>query len=102
MVISTPEDQRTVGDELASEPAVAVMMASPAGCARRAPNDELTPTQLATMATLDRLGAQRVGICAAGKGQGALHDTHRGTAARSRLPSSGQQTPPTPGWLSSA
>ncbi len=60
MVISTPEDQRTVGDELASELAVAVMR-----LARRlraeSPNDELTPTQLATMATLDRLGAQRVG-----------------------------------------
>lgn len=60
MVISTPEDQRTDGDELASELAVAVMR-----LARRlraeSPNDELTPTQLATMATLDRLGAQRVG-----------------------------------------
>lgn len=60
MVIRTPEDQRTVGDELASELAVAVMR-----LARRlraeSPNDELTPTQLATMATLDRLGAQRVG-----------------------------------------
>ncbi len=60
MVSSTPEDQRSVGDELAADLAVAVMR-----LARRlraeSPNDELTPTQLATMATLYRLGPQRVG-----------------------------------------
>lgn len=60
MAIGTLYRQPTTGNELASELAVAVMR-----MARRlraeSPENDLTPTQLATMATLDRLGAQAVG-----------------------------------------